>query len=247
MDALTIGIISDRILMRQALLCLLSTLDLGGHLSIVVDADTVSDGARDIAEFSPQVLIVDCDAAANCLQCVRSVSTLSPSTKVLLLAGRDDEMFAIKAVRKGAWGIMNKHTDSALLRKAIQKLLIGEVWFSHLGSALHALANREPRDESALESLTPRETEVLMLLSRGLCNKEIASQLFLAESTIKAYIKVIFRKLGVSSRLMAALYYTDRVERSVPSIALPPACHICSNGDTFSESNCRPDEPKGLS
>lgn len=246
MDALHVGIISDRLLMRQALFCLLSTLALGGRLSIVVNADTVEDGARDIAEFKPEIILIDCDAAADCLQCVRSVSTISPSTKVLLLAGQEDEMFAIKAVRSGAWGIINKHTEPVLLQQAIRKLLSGEVWFSHrtLGSALHAFANQQSHEDSPFERLTARETEVLMLLSRGLCNKEIASHLFVAENTIKAYIKVIFRKLGVDSRLKAALSYTKHVELSGLPASLPPTFHDGSRGEEVSLSKPRPQQFK---
>lgn len=216
MNSLPIGIISNQKLMRKALFCLLSTFALGGGLSLVVDADTLDDSTEQIASAKPLVLLIDSEGAGDPLNCVRRVSSLSPSTKSLLLAGEIEEKFAIEAVQSGAWGIVGKQAEPALLQQAIQKLLNGEVWFSPrtIGTALHAFTNREPSTGSTLDRLTPRETEVLVLLSKGLCNKEIASQLFLAESTIKAYIKVIFRKLGVNSRLKAALSYTDHIEVS---------------------------------
>lgn len=224
MDTLSIGIISGQKLVRKALYCLLSTLSLRWQLSLVVEADTVGDAVREIVAFKPHILLVDCDMSSEGLHCVRSVSTLSPSTKSLLLAGEADEMFAISALRSGAWGIVVKQAEPDLLRQAIEKIVNGEVWFSHrtIGNALHACINNESPTGSPLDQLTPRENEVLMLLSRGLCNKEIASQLFLAESTIKAYVKVIFRKLGVNSRLKAALSYADIVGTADRLTASPP-------------------------
>lgn len=241
MDTLSIGLISGQKLVRKALYCLLSTLSLGWRLLLAVEADTVDDAAREIVAFKPHILLVDCDSASNCLQCVRSISTLSPSTKSLLLAAEADEMFAIRAVRSGAWGIVMKQAEPDLLRQAIEKIMNGEVWFSHrtIGNALHACLNNESPAGSPLDQLTPRETEVLMLLSRGLCNKEIASQLFLAESTIKAYVKVIFRKLGVNSRLKAALSYADHIGQSDRFTGSPAAIVPRQSMDTVSGSKPR--------
>ena len=243
MDSLILRIISDHILVRKRLFRLLSALSLGGPLSLAVDADTVDDAAGEIAAFKPQILLIDCDGAADCLKCVRNVSTLSPSTKSLPLAAEVDEMFDIKAVHSGAWGIVRKRVEPVLLQQAIQKLVNGEAWFSHrtIGNALHAFTSREPHTGSPFDKLTPRKTEVLILLSRGLCNKEIASQLFLAESTIKAYVKAIYRKLGVNSRLKAALSYTDHIERSGPLTGLPAAILLGANEDVVSGSRLRPE------
>lgn len=214
MNSLLIGIISDQRLVRQALFCLLSTFSFGCALSLTVDADNVNDADEEISLSKPQVLIIDCDGAEDSLQSVRSVLDLSPSTKSLLLAADPSEVFAIKAVQNGAWGIVGKQSEPALLQQAIEKLVNGEVWFSHrtIGNALHACANQERSSDSGFDQLTPREIEVLMLLSKGLCNKEIAAQLFLTESTVKAHVRAIYRKLGVNSRVKAAaLSYAERV------------------------------------
>ncbi|MEJ2008958.1 MAG: response regulator transcription factor [Acidobacteriota bacterium] len=247
MSSLPIGIISKMKLVRKALICLLSSLSLGYALSLTVDADNVDDASGQIAASKPQVLIIDCDGAVNCLQCVRSVSALSPLTKSLLLAEEVDEMFAIRAVHSGAWGIVGKQAEPALLQQAIQKLVDGEVWFSNrtIATALHTFTNHDPSTGSAFDRLTARETEVLTLLSRGLCNKEIASQLFLAESTIKAYVKVIFRKLGVNSRLKAALTYTDHIESSVHPIRLPATILIGTDRNIASGFGDPPERPRG--
>lgn len=222
MNCLPIGIISDQRLVRKALFCLLSTLPIGRPILLAVDADSIEDASGQIADSKPHVLLIDSDGAGDPLECVRRVSSLSPSTKSLLLAGQIEETFAIEAVQSGAWGIVGKQAEPALLQQAIQKLMNGEVWFSHrtIGAALHTLTNNENPAGSPLDRLTPRETEVLMLLSEGLCNKQIASRLFLSESTIKVYVKGIYRKLGVNSRLKAALSYTDHIERANPLTSL---------------------------
>lgn len=209
--------------MRKALICLLSTVSLDHVISLTVDADNVDVASGRISASKPHVLIIDCDGMEDCLMSVRTVTALSPSTKSLLLATEVDETFAINAARSGAWGIVGKQDEPELFQAAIQKLAAGELWFSHrtIGNALHAFTNREPATDSPLDRLTPRETDVLTLLSRGLCNKEIASQLFLGESTVKAHVKAIYRKLGVSSRLKAALSYAYCIERSGPPTGSP--------------------------
>lgn len=220
MDAFAVGIISKHRLVRKALFCLLLTLPVSCRICIAADVDNVDDGAERIAASKPDILLIDCEGADDSLVCVRKVKMLSPSTKPLLLAGEVEERFAIAAVRSGAWGLVAKEADPALLQQAIQKLAEGEMWFSHgtMSMAIQSFANHRKPKGSPFDSLSQREIEVLGLLAKGCHNKEIASKLFLSESTIKTYVKAIYRKLGVNSRVEAVLVYNDNiVEESVAS------------------------------
>lgn len=219
MDSLAVGIISNQKLIRKALACLLLTFSTSYNLCIASDVDTVEQIAESLDSAKLDVLLIDVDGTDDPLKCIRRVRELSPSTKTLLLTRQSGEKFSIEVVRNGGWGLVTKQADPEVLRQAIQKVVDGEMWFSHgtMSMALQAFSNHGPSMNSPLDRLAPREAEVLTLLARGCQNKEIASRLFLSESTVRTYIKAVYRKLGVNSRLEAALIYSDCIGRDFPS------------------------------
>lgn len=212
-NSLSLGIIGNRKLIRKSLLCLLLTLPLSSRISVVIDADSVDDASQEITDSNPDVILLDCNGADDCFGSVRKLRKLSPSTKSLLLADKVGEAFAIEAVRSGAWGLVGTEADPALFEQAICKVAGGEMWFSQgtMSMAIQAFTNHEQPRYSLLDRLAPREMEVLALLAKGFHNKQIASRLFLSESTVKTYIKAIYRKLNVSSRVEAVIAYNDNV------------------------------------
>jgi len=213
MNVLPIGIISSQTLVRKGLLALLLSLPFG-NLSVVVEANTVSEASEEIIATKPSILLIDCDHCPLGLNCIRYVGMLSSSTKCLLLADEVEEEFAVQAVRSGAWGVVSKRADPLVMRQAIEKLASGEMWFSQeiMAKAVQTLVRRKPAEDSTLERLTPRQTEVLVLLARGYHNKQIASRLFLSESTVRTYIEAIYRKTGAKSRVEATLRFYERTE-----------------------------------
>ncbi len=221
MNVLSIGIISSQTLVRKGLLALLVSLPFSG-LAVVVEASTVSDGTDKIIATKPGILLIDCEHCPVCSNCIRYIGVLSPSTKCLLLTDEVDEKFAVQAVRWGAWGIVSKRAEPPVMRQAIDKLARGEMWFNHgiMAKAVQALVRRKPVQDSTLDRLTPRETEVLVLLSRGFHNKQIASRLFLSESTVRTYIEAIYRKTGVKTRVEAALRFYKFTEVQTPAAGL---------------------------
>jgi DNA-binding NarL/FixJ family response regulator len=204
-----VGVISPRKLIRRALCFLLLALPIGDGLVIPFDADTIADASDRIVASKPQVLLVECDSVAGFLNCIRTAKTLSPPTRCLLLADDPEEEFSVQAVRSGAWGLVTKRADPALMQQAIEKVVRGEMWFSHgtMAKAVETFVRRKPPEDSALERLTPREAEVMALLVQGYHNREIAQRLFLSENTVRRYAETIYRKLGVNSRLEVALWY----------------------------------------
>jgi DNA-binding NarL/FixJ family response regulator len=208
----TVGIICCRKLMRRAFCSFLSNLPLGGGVAIPFDVDTLADACEQLTTSRPQLLLIDCEGMAECLSYLQRIRELSPATKCLLLTQDADEEFEGRAVRSGAWGLITKGDDPELLEQAFESVLKGEMWFSRetMGKAIQALVRRRHPEESVLDRLTAREGEVTALLARGLQNREIAQTLFLSENTIRKYTETIYRKLGVNSRLEAALVYYKR-------------------------------------
>lgn len=207
---ISIGIISSQKLIRNALYCLVLTFQLG-TLLFVVDADSMADASAQIVSNKPHVLLWDCDNSTFCFGAVRNLGVLSPATKCLLLVDNVDEKFAVQAARSGAWGIISKKADPDLMRKAICTLMNDQMWFSHgvITTALRNMGKAERSENSPLERLTQRETEILVLLAKSYRNKEIAAQLFLSENTVRRYLETIYEKLEVHSRVEAATLYLD--------------------------------------
>jgi two-component system, NarL family, response regulator LiaR len=111
------------------------------------------------------------------------------------------------AVKAGAIGYLLKTTEADELCEAIKAAAAGQVRLAPEAAARLMREVRTPENPEALsEPLTERETEVLKLIARGMANKQISREIFVALSTVKTHVNNLYRKLGVTSRTQAALY-----------------------------------------
>jgi two-component system NarL family response regulator len=127
-----------------------------------------------------------------------------------------DEPTIFKALKAGAKGYLSKDVSISDLIKAIQAVYKGEFWVERKliarffeGEAI-ARSREEGRPERPKEVLTPKEKQVLCILTKGCTNKEIGRTLFISEKTVKSHLNSIFRKLNVTRRLQAILYAINR-------------------------------------
>ena len=147
---------------------------------------------------------------------IASVQKLRAAAKIIVLTGAPDEREGIAILKAGARGYCHRDIDGALLEKATDVVLKGEIWVGrklipHLLEELTVLTEQRRRDapgksDERLERVTPRERQIVDLLSAGASNKEIAKRLNVTERTVKAHLTAIFRKLGLSGRLQLALF-----------------------------------------
>jgi len=128
--------------------------------------------------------------------------------KVMLVGDYAPEVI-FDYIKAGIRGYLDSSISPELLGKAIHVVHRGEVWFDRKTSSrvleLFAVREAEKRQNRKIELLTAREKEVLVCVSRGLKNREIANALFISEPTVKTHLYNIYDKLGVSDRLAAAL------------------------------------------
>jgi DNA-binding NarL/FixJ family response regulator len=116
------------------------------------------------------------------------------------------------AIRRGAMGIVLKQQAADLLLKAIRKVHAGEVWIdrSMMGSVLDDVRSERQQGSNSeatkIASLTPREREVVALVSEGLKNKLIGERLYISETTVTHHLSSVFSKLEVSDRLELIIY-----------------------------------------
>jgi two-component system, NarL family, nitrate/nitrite response regulator NarL len=155
---------------------------------------------------------------------IAGLKELLPDARVLMLTVSENEDDLAAALQAGADGYLLKTINSEDLNDSILKVLAGESVVSpemttKLVTAFRARAaapasstapanGGAPAD--AIDSLSAREREILTLIARGASNKVIARDLDIAETTVKIHVQHILRKLGLSSRVQAAVYATGR-------------------------------------
>jgi DNA-binding NarL/FixJ family response regulator len=128
-----------------------------------------------------------------------------PSVPIVIVSANDDPAVIRRCVEFGAAGFIPKTLDIEQLRGAIARVLQGEVW-TPPEIDLAAGADAESAATIArLSTLTPQQVRVLMMLSGGLLNKQIAHELGVSEATVKAHVSAILQKLGVDSRTQAVI------------------------------------------
>jgi DNA-binding NarL/FixJ family response regulator len=131
-----------------------------------------------------------------------------PSTPVIVVSGNEDRAVIRHCLEFGAAGFIPKSNSLDTMRDAIVQVLDGGRWAppdfdpnAHANRESSAMAQR-------LASLTPQQIRVLMMLSQGLLNKQIAYELSVSEATVKAHVSAILQKLGVESRTQAVILAT---------------------------------------
>ena len=146
------------------------------------------------------------------IEILTAIREKSRKTKVLMITAANDEALIFKTLKAGAKGCLSKDVSISDLTKAIQAVHKGELWIERKlmarffeGEAI-ADSGRESRARRSKEALTPREKEILGILTSGKTNKEIAKALFISEKTVKTHLNSIFRKLKVTRRLQAIIY-----------------------------------------
>lgn len=130
----------------------------------------------------------------------------APRLPILVLSGLEDDRLAQMARGYGALGFVNKKASAAEIVSAVREVLAGKTAFA-AAAAPCATEDLVEFDQVSrvIGTLTPQQTTVLRLLGEGLLNKQIAYELSISESTVKAHVSAILKKLEVSSRMQAVL------------------------------------------
>lgn len=195
-------IADDHPLMRDALRPVLR--DLFGSAVTIHDADSVEASLAALDAESFDLILFDLcmpgggDAAA--LMVARERAAAAP---VVVISHREDAAVVRQSIAAGAAGFIPKSLNTTLIRSALQLVIDGGQYFPSW-----AFTEREAAPvagERDLSALTRRQRTVLRLLGEGQSNRQIAEQLHLSEWTVKAHVSAVLRKLGVSTRVEAAL------------------------------------------
>lgn len=179
-------------------------LSLDPDIEVVGEAENGEEALEMVRELEPDVVLMDLlMPVMDGIEATKAIRSELPEVEVVALTSVLEDASVTGAVRAGAIGYLLKDTEAEELHRAIRGAAEGRV---QLAPAAAAKLMREVRAPERPEALTDRETEVLKLLARGKANKQIASELFVEEKTVKAHVSGILRKLGVRSRTQAALH-----------------------------------------
>ena len=206
-EPIRVVIADDHAVLREGLR---SFLELQPGIEIVGDA---SDGAEAVAlaeELRPAVVLMDLVMPKlDGVEAMRALRERVPDARVIILTSYIDDDRLLPAIRAGAAGYLLKNAEPQELARAIRAADAGEALIDPSVAArlVERLADDDDEHDQ-LQSLTPREREVLDLIGRGFSNKRIALELGLAEKTVKTHVTHVLGKLGVADRTQAALYAT---------------------------------------
>jgi DNA-binding NarL/FixJ family response regulator len=201
-------IVDDHLLVRTGLRMLIEN---EPDMTVVGQAATRAEALTLAETEQPGVILLDIDLGnENGLDFMPELTQALPEMQVLVLTGLRDIETHRRAARLGAAGVVLKEHASEVLLKAIRKVHQGELWLdrSMMGSLLREITQGPSMDEEGakISTLTPREREVVALVGEGLKNRDVASRLFISETTVTHHLSSVFSKLDVSDRLELVIY-----------------------------------------
>ena len=200
-------LVDDHLSFREAMSIVFG---LQPDITVVAQAGSLAE-ARDVLA-DVDIAVVDLGLPdGSGLDLIGELRAVSPQSAVLVLTASSDRAQFARAVEAGAAGVLHKSTPLHELVDAVRRLTAGEQLLS-VSEVLELLRlagqqRRQDRDAAlALRGLTPREREVLQLLTEGLNDKEIAQRLHVSPQTARTHMENILNKLGVNSRLQALVF-----------------------------------------
>ncbi|MEL7607096.1 response regulator transcription factor [Sedimentibacter saalensis] len=172
---------------------------------VCAEAETLASAYELAEKLKPDIVLLDIklpdgDGAVGC----REIKKIVPNVKIIILTAYSDDSIVAEAVKSGADGYLLKNIDSKGIITAIENVIKGA---SILDTAMVGSLFNIVKKTEQLEELTAQEKTILQLISMGKTNKEISKELFLADKTVRNIVSRILKKINVTNRTEAALYY----------------------------------------
>ncbi|MCU1424967.1 MAG: two component transcriptional regulator, LuxR family [Microbacteriaceae bacterium] len=197
-------VVDDHAMVRAGLVAVLAA---DGDIEVVAQA---ADGIIAVTEAiaaAPDVVLMDLSMpVVDGVEATRQVLAAVPATRVVVLTSFADHDRVRRALEAGAVGYQLKDAEPEALRGAVRAAAEGHVPLDPrvAGALLPSVADRA-------DPLSPREREVLLLVTNGMANKQIARALGITERTVKAHLGSVYRHIGVADRTSAAMWARDRL------------------------------------
>lgn len=201
----------DHLMVRKGLRLFLQTQK---DIDIVGEASTGQEAVDLAMELKPDVILMDLIMPEmDGIEATKQLKRQEPSIKIIILTSFSDQDHVLPAIKAGAEGYQLKDIDPDELIFTIRSAYKGH---RHLHPQAtnqlitHMTGSTDEDEAPGLESLTPREQDVLREITTGKSNKEIATALYITEKTVKTHVSSILSKLGLHDRTQAALLATRK-------------------------------------
>ncbi|MDR5657945.1 response regulator transcription factor [Serpentinicella sp. ANB-PHB4] len=205
MEKIKILLADDHSLVRQGLK---QILELEEDLAVVGQASNGEEALEKVQIYKPDIVLLDINMPKlNGIQTLRRLKDINRTIKVIMLTFHEDREYLLETINLGANGYVLKDSESTSLIKAIRDVNSGASYIHpNVANEIVKELNYKEKDNNCLNELTRREYEVLTLIAEGKNNKEISSELFISEKTVKNHVSSILKKINVSDRTQAAIF-----------------------------------------
>src|SRR4030066_890785 len=188
------------------------------NFEVVAEASTAHEAVEKVEALQPDVVVMDIRLPGGSgIEACEEISENFPTVKVIMLTSYAEDEMLFSAIRAGASGYVLKQIGGEDLVRAIEAVGRGEAMLDPgVTQRVFQEVRRAVKEEeaSAFAHLSQQEKHVLLLVSEGKTNREIAKQLFLGEGTVRNYVSRILSKLGVNNRAEAAAYAVEQDRKS---------------------------------
>ena len=206
---LRIALVERHPLVRDAFRALLEA---SGAVTIVGDAAGAADVMPMLEAYKPEAALLFMDGSGDReMALLHRLPEIADRTNPLIVTDDTDAVLHAQAIELGARGVILKEQPGAVLAKAVEKICAGEIWLDRARTAgvLNRLTRRRVDDDPEsmkIDSLTPRERQIITLVTEGLTNRDIAERLFISEATARNHLTSILDKLDVTDRFQLTVY-----------------------------------------
>jgi len=201
MKPVRIVLVDDHAIVRQGLRNLL---DPDPRFEVLAEAGSGEDALRLISELIPDVVILDLHLSdTNGAEICHRIIELHPKVAVLILTAFIDRQLVEACLRAGARGYLLKDAENLHLEEQILAAVHGQTPLDPRAAGI--VANFLVQNKPSSELLSPREMEVLQLISHDLNNQEIGAKLYISVNTVKQHVKNILAKLDARNRVEAVI------------------------------------------
>jgi two-component system NarL family response regulator len=205
-DSILVFLVDDHQMWRQLLRL---QLEMEDDLQVVGEAATGAEAVDAVAELAPDLILLDLDLGGRSgLTYVAALHEAAPSARILVLSGTEKVEDMVEAFRAGAIGFLSKQHPVEDFPSALRAVHAGQSLLPPEAASAVLSAFREDAKPTApvqmqTAGLSARELEVLNLLARSMSNREIASDLFISENTVKNHVSNVLSKLEARTRVEA--------------------------------------------
>ena len=210
MEPIKVLLVDDHALFRKGVA---SALGLQRDIEVVGEASNGQEALTKARELMPDVILMDISMPGmDGLEATRRIKAEVPHVRIIILTVAEEDKSLFEAIKSGAHGYLLKTIEPRPLFETLRGVFRGEAPISRvtaskiLGEFARQGQRATPEEASPVGRLSPRELEILELLTKGATNKEIAATLGISNHTVKNHLQNIMEKLHIQNRVQAVAY-----------------------------------------